>query len=417
MNQCSWKERSAMRLRHILFLAVVLMGSSASFAAPIECRGTITGPNRKPLPRADVVLLTPDRVTVVATRRAGVDGSFTLAIPATGLWVVRCMGVGGRLTDIALYVPDKRPLQVTVALPAHRYLTGAPAIQVIGDFNLWSIPKAVALAQAAHGIFEAELPASTDTVTIRLRGYRDDEGVEGIANAVYILNAQGGYDARLPVVNGNAHVQVDIRDLHRSDAPAVVTFDQGSPRTQRIAEAMQAWWAGEEEYFAHQNDQALDRLPAGTPLPDWNAFVAGLVRQADAEKDTLVRAFWDIGFVCTTMKSKSRAIEKFARSLARMRATSIAWSYSPNTLSYAARNARWEESAVARYVKTAMDRHPDPVVRRRVLFNEFVIAFNADQDVKATKYFNILTTKYADTPEGRQTVKEYPRGALETPKN
>jgi hypothetical protein len=286
-------------------------------------------------------------------------------------------------------------------------------LQVIGDFNLWSIPKGIALTQTGNGIFEAEVPATTDTVTVRLRGYRDDEGVEGIVNASYILNTQGLYDARLPVVNGKAHVQVDPRQLNRSETPGAILFDQGSPRTQRIAQAIHAWWSGEEDYFAHQNDHALERVPAGTPMPDWNALVTGIVRQADAEKDTLVRAFWDLGFVCTTLKSKSRAIERFTHSLGRMRATSIAWSFSPNTLSYAARNAKWAEAVIERYVRTAMERHRDPVVRRRVLFNEFVIAFNADRDVKATKYYNILTTKYADTPEGRQTLKEYPRGALE----
>ena len=405
-----------MRVHHILFLIALLIGRSASLAAPIECRGMITGPDGKSLPRADVVLLTPDRVTIVATQRAGTDGSFTLAVPSKGLWVVRCMGVGGRLMDVALYVPDTRPIRMTVSLPTHRYLAGDPAMQVIGDFNLWSIPKAIALRQTTNGLFEAELPATTDTVTIRLRGYRDDEGVEGITNASYVLNAQGLYDARLPVVNGKAHVQVDPRKLYRSETPGTITFVQGSPRTQRIAQAIHAWWSGEDDYFAHQNDHALERVPAGTPMPDWNAFVGGLVRQAEAEKDTLVRAFWDLGFVCTTMKSKSRTIEKFSRSLARMGATSIAWSYSPNTLCYAARNAKWEHTAIERYVKTAMDRHPDPVVRRRVLFNEFVIAFNADQDIKAAKYYTVLTTKYADTPEGRQTLKEYPREALEAPK-
>lgn len=405
-----------MRVRQLVILVIVLAGLGPAAGAQTLCSGTVTGPDRKPMPRADVSLLTPDRVTVLRTLRTGADGSFSLGLPAVGLWVVRCTGVGGRLTDIALYVPDTRPIRLSISLPGHRYLAGDLALQVLGDFNLWSIPKAVPLQQTPEGMYEAEIPTTKDSVTIRLRGYRDDEGVEGILHATYVVNAQGTYDARIPAINGKARVRVDPVGIDRSRSAAVISFDQASGRTKRIAEAVHAWWSGEDEYFAHQNDQALDRVPPGTLLPDWNAFVAGLVEKADAEKDTLVRSFWDLGFVCTTMKSKSKAVEKLAHSLSRMRATSIAWSYSPNTLAYAVRNARWQPPAIERYVTIAMDRHPDPVVRRRVLFNEFAIAFDAEQDAKAAKYYGILTTKYASTPEGKQAVKEFPRAAFSRPK-
>lgn len=401
-----------MRVRVTLFVIVLFVIVSTRLEAQIPCSGTITGPGRKPLPRADVALLTADRVTVLERHQTAPDGSFTLSVPRTGLWVVRCLGVGGRIFDVALYVPDKEPIRLSVSLPGHRYLSGDLVLQAIGDFNLWSIPAAVTLNQTSQGIFEADIPASTDSVTIRLRGYRDDDGIEGIMNAAFVLNPKDLYDARLPVIDGKAHVTVDVRQLDRSRTPAVMVFDRAAGRTRQVAAAMDAWWSGEEEYFAHQNDQALERVPAGTPLPDWNAFVAGLVRQADAQTDTLVRSFWDLGFVCTTMKSKSKAVEKFGTSLRRMRPTSIAWSYSPNTLAYAARNAKWKPSAVASYVQLAMDRHPDQVVRRRVVFNEFVIAFNAEDDAKAKKYYNILTTKYANTPEGAVAKKDYPRAAF-----
>ncbi len=405
-----------MRVRQLFALFIVLAILGASADAQSICSGTVTGPDRNPMPRADVSLLTPDRVTVLQTVRAAADGRFSLEVPAAGLWVVRCTGVGGRLTDIALYVPDSRPIRLSVSLPGHRYLAGELSLQVLGDFNLWSIPNAVALQRTPEGSYEAEIPTTKDSVTIRLRGYRDEDGVEGIVNASFLLNGQGIYDARIPAVQGKALVQVDTRRIDRSRAAAVITFDEASPRTKRIAGAIHAWWSGEDEYFAQQNDHALDRLPAGATLPDWNAFVAGLLRQADAEKDTLVRSFWDLGFVCTTMKTKSKAVENLARSLNRMRATSIAWSYSPNTLAYAVRNAKWSPSAIERYVRNAMDRHRDPVVRRRVLFNEFAIAFDAEKDARAAKYYKILTTKYADTPEGRQALKDYPDPALDAPK-
>jgi hypothetical protein len=405
-----------MRVRLLAYILTVLVSASTSLDAQIVCSGTVSGPDRKPLPRADVALLTPDRVTVLTRVQTSPDGSFTLSVPRTGLWVVRCMGVGGRVIDVALYVPDKQPIRLAVTLPGHRYLAGDFALQAIGDFNLWSIPKAVTLQQTRPGIFEADLPATTDSVTIRLRGYRDDDGIEGIQHASFILDPKDLYDARLPVIDGKAHVMVDTRQLDRARAPAVIHFEEAPRRTQRIAAAMDAWWSGEEEYFAHQNDQAFDRVPTGTPLPDWNAFVAGLSREAEAETDTLVRSFWDLGFVCTTMKTKSKVIEKLAASLSRMRPTSIAWSYSPNTLGYAARNAQWKEPAVESYVKTAMERHPDVVVRRRVLFNEFAIAFNAEHDARARKYYKILTTKYADTPEGKLARKDYPQAAFSSPK-
>jgi hypothetical protein len=403
----------------VRMLAVIVLLSLCTVflsSAQTVCSGVVTGPDDKPLARTHVVLLTPDRVTVVKMIETGADGTFSLTIPRNGLWVLRSIGVGGRRNDIPLYAADNEPIAVTVSLGAHRYVPGEPTLGVIGDFNLWSIPKAVPMKRTEEGVYEADIAATTDTITFRLRGLRDDDAAEGIANASYVLNKHGEYDARLPAVKGVARVVLDLRKLDHSGTPARVTFARGSARTQGIAAAIRTWWEGEEEYFAHQTDEAFERESSGKKAPDWNVFLQGLGDRADAEKDALVRSFWDLGYLCVTMKTKHKDLPRIARTLERMPATSIAWSLSPNTLSYIIRNTTWKPSRYEQYARTAMEKHPDEVVRRRVLFNEFVIAFNAERDAVARKYYNILTGKYAKTPEGIETRKSYPRSSLEPAK-
>lgn len=405
-----------MVVRNVALVVFLVLSMAVVAQAQTSCTGFVVGADGTPLAEAHVVLLTPDRVTVVQTRETGPDGSFSLTIPARGLWVLRSIGVGGMRNDIPLYVTDSAPLALTVALASPRYVPGDPTLGVIGDFNLWSIPKAVPMKRNGDGVFEADIPATKDTVTLRIRGLRDDEAVEGIANASFVLNNQGQYDARLKAVNGLVRVVLDVRRLDHTGSPARVTFTKGSAQMRGIVTAIRPWWEGEEEYFAHQMDAALEREVSGRKAPDWNALVQRLVDNGDAERDPLVRTFWDLGYLCISMKSKHKDTQRITRTLERMPATSVAWSLSPNTLSYIIRNGTWKAPAYEQYARTAMEKHPDQVVRRRVVFNEFVIAFNAENDAVATKYYNILTGKYAKTPEGIETRKSYPKSALRQPK-
>jgi hypothetical protein len=405
-----------MVVRRIAVIALLILCPVFVALAQTLCTGVVAGPDGRPFAKAHVVLLTPDRVTVVQVIETAADGSFSLTVPRNGLWVLRSLGTGGMGNDIPLYVPDNEPIAVTVALGAPRYVPGEPTLGVIGNFNLWSIPKAVPMKRTAEGVFEAEIPVTMDTVSIRIRGLRDDEAVEGIENAMFVLNKNGQYDARLLAVNGVVRVVLDLRRLDRSGTPARVTFTKGSARTKGIAAAIREWWEGEEHYFAHQMDVALERETSGREAPDWNALVQGLVLRADAEKDPLIRSFWDLGYCGVAMKSRSKDVQRITRTLDRIPATSIAWSLSPNTLSYIVRNGTWKPRRYEEYIRIAMDKHPDLVVRRRVLFNEFVIAFNGEKDAVAMRYYNLLTGKYAKTPEGIEARKNYPRSAMQRSK-
>jgi hypothetical protein len=405
----------SMGVRRFLFLIIVLGMVSGETQAQSVCSGNITGANGKPMPLAHASLLTAEGASVVKRVQVSDKGAFALTVPHTGFWRLRFSGVGYVDQDLALYVPDGNPINMEVALGCYRYIPGEPPMTVFGSFNLWSIPNAISLQKNPDGTFSADIPATTDSITFRIRGFKDADGVEGVRNASYVLNPQGLYDARIKVTSGTAHVVVEPREMDKAGKHAKVSFSKGSDQTLRISAAFQEWWDGERAYFAEQLVAGMDRDRLDPTVPDWKEFTARLLRQAETEKDALVRSVASLVYVSAAMKSRKIDTAAVTRCMKNLSPTSPAWAIHPNILSYAARVASWSTRVRDKYLQTALEHNPERAVRVAVLCNEFMIAFNADQDAKAAKYYDLLKSKYGDTQAAKDVLKGHPRP--DTPAN
>jgi hypothetical protein len=395
--------------RRIGIIALVLLTLCGQSVAQTVCVGTVTGAGGKPMPLAYASLLTPEGGSILQTVQASDKGAFALTVPRVGIWRLRFSGVGYADEDLALYVPDTNPITIEVALGCYKYLSGEPPLSVVGDFNLWSIPNAVPLRRLLDGTYGADIPASTDSITLRIRGHKDGDGAEGIRGARYVINSQGLYDARVKVDGGSAHVVFDPRVLDRSNRHPQVSFIKASDQTARISAVFQKWWDGERAYFAEQLVAGMDRERLDSTVPDWGKFTSSLLQQAKTEKDPLVRAIASLAYISTALKSRKMDTAAVTRCMKSLSPTSPAWSIHPNILSYAARVTSWSTRLRDKYLQTALEHNPERAVRVAVLCNEFMIAFNADQDAKAAKYYDLLKSKYGDTQAAKDVFKGHPR--------
>jgi hypothetical protein len=399
----------AMRV-HVVVLAVgVLFALPSQLPAQSTCSGRVTGPGGKTLPAAHASLLTPNRSAVSQSAHAAKNGTFVLTIPHPGYWVLRFSGVGYANQDVALYVPDTNEIRLNVALGSYDYLTGQPALSVIGDFNLWKIPSAVPLKMGGHGVFTADIPATTDSIAFRIRGYRDGDGVEGIEDAAFVLNREGSYDARIKAAGGVARVIVDTRLLDRSGASCKVTFTHATEETRKIALAVKEWWDQEHAYFSNQMAEAMERKPLHKVPMDWGSFTAKLLRQEERERDLLVRPVRSLAYVSAALKARTKNSGSITRAMEHIPPTSPVWLLEPIALSTAVRVATWSDSVREKYIQTMIEHNLDRHARLAVLCNEFMIALDTDKDAKAARYYDLLAAEFAETPEAQEILKKYKR--------
>ncbi len=398
-----------MRFRSLAFGCLALIGLGSSLHAQTVCSGRITGPNGKLLPAAHVALQTPERGTVVQIVEASMNGEYQLPVPHSGFWILRFTGVGYAEQKVVLYVPSKVPLKLDVALGCYHYLPDEPRMTVVGDFNLWNIVTGVPLQRESEGLYAASVTTTKDSIEFRIRGYRDGDGVEGIVGASYTVNADGSYNARVTASGGTARIIVNPQLIDRSGTRARIAFVEATEQTQKIAAAVREWWEGDYNHFAAQASIAMGRAPLDTPVVDWSSLVSSLLRQEKAERDPLVRSVLALAHLSTGVKSRHMDVASLTRSLDSLPPTSTVWSLNPRVMSFVVRSVKWSNAKRHAYLESAIRKHPDRDVRAVVLFSEFQMAYRADNDPNSPRYFKLLTTTYADTPEAKQALKEFPQ--------
>lgn len=398
-----------MRVRLLCVALLMLSGMESPAAAQTVCSGTVTGPMGRALPAAHVTLQSPDRAENLTTVAISAGGAYSVAVPHTGLWVLRFTGIGYADQSVVLYVPDANPITVSVMLGAHRYNAGKIAPTVNGDFNLWNILNAVPMKKQKDGSYVATVPSKKDSVTFRIRGIRQMESVEGVRGARFLLNKEGSYDARIKVVNGKATVVLDMGQLDRSAAQSHVEFPNGTTQTREIAEAARIWWEGEAAYASGQLTRLFKGKSTGEEPPKWPEFAGKLLKNQEKARDPLVRSVWSLAYISTGLRLKHKDVAALNSCLEAIAPESPVWAIHPNVMSYAVRNSSWPKEQQRKYLESAMNNNPERSARVGVIFNEFIIAFQADDNSGAMPYYDLLMGEYADTPQGRMVAKQYQR--------
>ena len=90
--------------------------------AQTTVRGKITGADGKPMLMANVSLAQPNDTKAIRSVQAGKDGSFTITIDSSGIWILQCTGVYHEEHDVALYINEPSTIIVDVQLEAYTYL-------------------------------------------------------------------------------------------------------------------------------------------------------------------------------------------------------------------------------------------------------------------------------------------------------
>ncbi len=395
-------------MRLFLVVVVVLM-SWLPTSAQTECTGVVTAPGGKPLIMAHVALLTPDAVSVLQVVQASSEGTYRLTLPRSGFWILRFTGVGYADHSVTLFTQDRKPVELNITLGCYTYYPGDLDLKVIGDFNLWNILTAVPMKKQREGVYSAEIPAKTDSVSFRLRGCRDRESAEGVRNVAYVLNKDGSYNARIRTTGGVAKITFDESLLDRSASSAKEDFVKATRQTKGIAAAVMQWWRGDEDYLGARILAARSHKVLDSTMFDWRPRLADLFQKEQRERDTVVRSVWALAYLSTSLNAHMKDVASSTTCMESLGPASPVWTMNPNALSLCVRNTSWPEARREAYIQAALATQPDRSVKEAVLFNEFTIALLSEQKTKAAGYYDILTTEFADTPTGRMIREKYSR--------
>ena len=333
--------------------------------------GTLSGHDRRPMPKAHVHLARFNQSKPLASVEAGQDGGFKLATAETGLFQLLFTGANHQPHELLLLVDRPTQVALDIRLRTYGYKDDFNEVKIIGDFNDFNFKSARAMVRQPDGIFVAEFETTAGRFTYQLLGLTKGGGsVNGTQSEDYVYDGGGDYRSVVTPQNGHVRIVFDPKALVRSDVPAQVSFRDAKSSAARFA-SLYAAMSGRR---ARLHRALVEYKQTGRPLNqftyDWSPDLADLARKISAERDPLLRqalllSYLDIGY--GTFGATLDA-ELARKALAEIAPTSPLWAVEPTLMGIAIHYAGPPERYTA-YVQQAINTHPDPAVVRIVKAN------------------------------------------------
>lgn len=167
----------------VWLLLAVLCCAEASAQAVLH--GRVLTPSGGPPALAHVeasVLHARRRGRAIAQAQVDADGRYTLPLSDSGLYRVTYHGALLSGHEVALYVDGADSIRLDVRMARAWLDEDLSFARLVGSFNGFDYATGLPLAERDDGAFAASLPASADTLTLRLMG------VDSLAGRVVLLD-------------------------------------------------------------------------------------------------------------------------------------------------------------------------------------------------------------------------------------
>lgn len=388
-----------MRILFFVFLTSVLASQGY---AQIVLTGKVSGADGKPMINANVFLRQPFDTVTVRSAEVSVDGKFELRIPSRGVWLVIFSGVHNTDYTIALYLDKQKSVDLDDRLGAYTYLDSFDNVKAFGSFNNWYNLTAIPLHKKSDGTYVTDVETKDKFVSYRLTDVRYGGSVEGTQPARYDYKWPLGYESIIPVQNGVATIVFDPRTLVRSDKPPHVTFVNASQRIERFNEIFEqkvefqdGYRKGFREYIATRG-----RDPRAFVF-SFSDFISAIKGQMQTEKDPVLRQELYLNLLTIYVMEQLGDPQFCSTALKEITPTSRVWSLDAHNIFFALSHSDFSEQQKQDYIHEVIEGNPVEKVKSALLFDEFMASKMMEDKENAAKYYDILTKRFAGTPEAR----------------
>ncbi|MDT8437249.1 MAG: hypothetical protein RRA92_10900 [Gemmatimonadota bacterium] len=338
---------------------------------PTHLHGTLLGPDGGPIPVSHVhVLPETDLREAIASVAAGPDGTWSLEIEETGVFLLRFTGADHLEAMTRLLVPEAgEEIAVDARLGGHEIPDELEEVTLIGDFNDFSFGAGgVPMKRGDDGRFRATVETDADTLAYQVLGVAGSRSINGTMGDRLVYDGGGDYRSVVGVDDGRVEIVFDPSLLRRSDAKPATSFRDEESAPARFAALVDALMASrtavQEDYAARvaagaTREEARAAYEEHDPAPDLAALEAYLERTDDPN----LRAYGLTAYLSTALSVDSTTAR---RALTEVPPDSPAWAVGMQTLP----RAFWSAGDMASwdgYAMQALKSNPARAVRPGLL--------------------------------------------------
>lgn len=389
----------------LLFLLIAAAGGSAQTVVT----GKVLGAHGKPMIRANYFLRQPFDTATVRAGDVAKDGSFSLIVPSNGVWLLTLTGVHHAGHAVGLYIESRDPVEVNVRLTSYTYLKDFDDVRAFGSFNNWYNLTAVPLRKEAGGEYIAKIRTKAPSISYMLANVRYGGSVEGTQPAEYAYRWSQGYESIIPAKDGIATIVFNPDELVRSSEPAKVKFVHVPGVVERFSEIYNELVQYQDNFkFAFRGYMASRaRMPHKVFSFDFSKPISRIREQIQTEKDPVLRS--ELYFVLLALHVMNQASDPpfYTKVLQEIDPASLVWSLEPHDIFFALTHSGLSEQKRDEYVGKVLDENPIKRVKSALLYDEFMSSKMKEDKKRSDYYYDLITGRFGDTPEGRRVAKYY----------
>lgn len=399
-------------MRTVFFLIVVILTFSAILSGQTTITGTLVGHDGKPMVKGHVHLFKLGQSKLISSVEAAKDGSYKITSDQNGPFLAQYTGVHHLSENVLVFTEQPTEQHIDVRLVTHTYPTEITSVKIMGDFNNFNFSTAQEMTKQSDGTFTAEFETKGERFRYQLFGIAGSRSINGTQSEDFEYDGGGDYRSVVTPKDGKVRIVFDPKKLVRSEAQPSVRFADRSSSIAKAAEAYRSWVQRREKF----QQAVTEHREAGKEMKDFtydpSADLKQLSEQRAKEKDPVVKQLLllsqiELSSIARPANPASMA-ELIGEAIQDIPSSSLIWSISPSLImtiqSVALTQAPTgglppeRKEKLQAYIDEFLENNPDTQGRAMVVFNMLMSArFRNDQQA-TTKYYDLLMTKFGDTP-------------------
>ncbi|MBI3579671.1 MAG: redoxin domain-containing protein [Ignavibacteriales bacterium] len=417
--------RTISLLSLVLFFVFIMQGQTT-------ISGTLVGFDGKPMVMAHVHLIKlgqskpipwhekRTRGNFVSVKAAN-DGTYKISTDQTGPFIVQYTGVHHNQENVLL--ASEKPVEenIAVKLATYEYSTDFSGVRIINDANDFNIQTAQKMTMQSDGTFTAEFETKADKFRYQLFGIAGIDAINGTQSEDFENDGRADYRSVVTPKDGKVRIVLDPKKLVRSNAQSEVRFANPSSSLAKAAAVYKEWMREHDAVVPRALETHLNAGKAGEFTYDVSVGLKRFSEQYASEKDQIVKQvilLSQIGLAWENRPPKPELLEDFlSRAVKEISPASSLWSLNLTAVmqiqgiaegfrsSTKKAQMQSEKKKFQRFAEEFLQKNPDAEGKAILLYGKLMSAKDRNDHQTATKYYDLLMTKFGDTPSAKIAKK------------
>ena len=396
-------------MKHLLVAVALLSMMSYTLFCQTIISGRVTGYDDKPLLRADVHLTNPLSQKPVAETTVADDGTFSLTMKESGIFLLKFTGVNHNPYDVAIYIEKPKLIKLDVQMGSYAYVDSFSTIDIVGDFNKFDWRSAQHMTKQQDGTYTSEFETKSDTFQYQLLKVESTgRSINGTQSDGYKYDGGGDYISIIKSNGGKAKIIFDPSKIVRSNAIAQSHFIGNDSLNRKFSSIYDEMTKRGNAY--RNATQAFERTGKDRRdfQYDWSADKSTLTSNILQETTPILKQFYILSYLDLN-RFRVRDLDSNITNLvfSDILPTSPLWSLSP--FSIYATSPSGLSKRTENYIQEMEEKNADINVRAYLVMNRMSFAQRSHKTEEYFKLYDKMVTEFKDTDVGKMAMKQFSR--------